>query len=131
VAKYDGLGEFLRSKQTEFVPMTFKEIERVTGVPLPPSARYRAWWSNNSFNNVMTKVWLEAGFRTEQVDMASRKLVFRRISATQRSGGRVPGSRNEPPPKRHPLFGALKSLLKVTRGTDLTKPADPSWSERS
>jgi hypothetical protein len=27
----------------------------------------------------MTKVWLEAGFETEQVDMAARKLVFRRV----------------------------------------------------
>ena len=39
------------------------------------------------------------------------------------------GARAETSP-RHPLFGALKGLLRVMPGTDLTKPADPSWGER-
>ena len=30
---------------------------------------------------------------------------------------------------RHPLFGALKGLLRVMPGTDLTKPADPTWGK--
>ena len=60
--------------------MTFAEIERVIGGKLPPnSLNIPAWWSNNPSNNVMTKVWLSAGFRTEQVDVKSRKVVFRRI----------------------------------------------------
>ncbi|WP_433960329.1 DUF7662 domain-containing protein, partial [Bradyrhizobium guangdongense] len=69
MGKYDRLGEFLRSQKTREVPMTFAEIERVIGGKLPPnSPQYPAWWSNNPTNNVMTKVWLAAGFRTEQVD---------------------------------------------------------------
>ena len=40
-----------------------------------------------------------------------------------------------PPPNagtalRHPLLGALKGLLRVMPGTDLTKPADPNWGEK-
>jgi len=30
---------------------------------------------------------------------------------------------------RHPLLGALKGQLRVMPGTDLTKPADPSWGK--
>ena len=30
---------------------------------------------------------------------------------------------------RHPLLGALKGLLRVMPGTDLTKPADPDWGK--
>lgn len=30
---------------------------------------------------------------------------------------------------RHPLLGALKGLVQVMPGTDLTKPADPDWGE--
>jgi len=30
---------------------------------------------------------------------------------------------------RHPLLGALKGLLRVMPGTDLTKPADPHWGK--
>jgi hypothetical protein len=125
MGKYTRLGEFLRSQRSKEVPMTFAEIERVIGGKLPPnSPQYPAWWSNNPSNNVMTKVWLSAGFRTEQVDVKSRKVVFRR---TEERG-------NEPSPLppakkggRHPLFGALKGLTQVRPGVDLTEPADPDW----
>jgi hypothetical protein len=30
---------------------------------------------------------------------------------------------------RHPLLGALKGLVCVMPGTDLTKPADPGWGK--
>lgn len=112
--------------------MSFADIEHVTGTPLPPNAQHqRAWWSNNPSNNVMTKVWLRAGFKTERVDMAGRRLVFRRV---QPNGTPLAGH-EAPPPSRpdegrgHPAFGALKGLVRVPPGTDLTQPADPSWAE--
>jgi hypothetical protein len=107
--------------------MTFAEIERVIGGKLPPnSPQYPAWWSNNPSNNVMTKVWLSAGFRTEQVDVKSRKVVFRRIEEK-----RVELPPISPPGKgeHHPLFGALKGLIRIPAGVDLTEPADPEWGK--
>src|SRR5262245_26873934 len=101
MGKYSRLGEFLRTQRGKEVPMTFAEIERVIGSKLPPnSPQYPAWWSNNPSNNVMTKVWLAAGFRTEQVDIKSRKVVFRRIEQT-------PPEAPAPQAKkggRHPIF---------------------------
>lgn len=32
---------------------------------------------------------------------------------------------------QHPLRGALKGTLRIVAGTDLTKPADPDWADRS
>jgi len=32
--------------------------------------------------------------------------------------------------RRHPLFGALKGLMRVKPGTDLTKPADRDWGRK-
>jgi hypothetical protein len=123
MGKYSRLGEFLRSQRTSAVPMTFAEIERVIGGKLPPSApHYPAWWSNNPSNNVMTKVWLEAGFRTEQVDVKSRRVVFRRAEQKGSSPQTVPSG-------RHPLFGALKGLARIPAGVDLTAPADPEWGK--
>jgi len=114
--------------------MTFAQIERVIGGKLPPSQRNRAWWSNNPSNNVMTKVWREAGFMTEQVDIETRRLVFRRISAEQSPVGRfeeaAKGQANYVS-ERHPLIGALKGLMRVAPGVDLTEPADPEWGERA
>ena len=127
MGKYSRLGEFLKAQRTKEVPMTFAEIERVIGGKLPPnSPQYPAWWSNNPSNNVMTKVWLGAGFRTEQVDVKSRKVVFRRVE--QKSSEPSPTA---PPRKgeRHPLFGALKGLVRIPPGADLTEPADPEWGK--
>src|SRR5229473_888871 len=87
MGKYSALGDYLRAQTRSEVPMTFAQIERVIGTKLPESHRYRAWWSNNAFNSVMTKAWLEAGFRTERVDMAGRKLVFRRVDSSPKASG--------------------------------------------
>lgn len=124
MGKYDRLGDFLHSQRSKEVPMTFAEIERVIGGKLPPnSPQYPAWWSNNPTNNVMTKVWLAAGFRTEQVDTKARKVVFRRVEPT---GTSLPRARKG---GRHPLFGALKGLVHIPPGVDLTEPADPDWGK--
>jgi hypothetical protein len=129
MSKYDPLQTFLRDRSSDEVPMTFEEIERILGFKLPEkSQQIRAWWSNNASNNVMTKAWLAAGYRTARVDLAGRRLVFERTEcsqplpedATRRRTGR----------KRHPLFGALAGLAKTAPGVDLTEPADRTWGEQ-
>ena len=133
MGKYQPLGQFLRKQRTQEVPLTFREIEKITGVKLPPKAQHhRAWWSNNPDNNVMTKVWLEAGFESARVDMEGRKLVFRRVAkAVEPAGGFA-----EPTQKpyattdgRHPLRGALKDITHLVPGVDLTEPAFPEWAD--
>jgi len=132
MGKYEALGRFLSRQWTSEIPMTFAEVERITGTKLPPSARkHRPWWSNNPRNSVMTKVWLEAGFETEQVDMAGQKLVFRRVRKPSEVGGTPPSlaPSDVTEARHHPLRGALKGLVRIMPGTDLTQPADPSWAE--
>jgi hypothetical protein len=124
MSKYAPLGEFLRKQFGSEVRLSFADIERITKAKLPPSARYRAWWSNNPTNSVMTKVWLDAGFETEQVDMNSGKLVFKRVRQVGPAGSSSGG------PSRHPLFGLSNGLLRINPGTDITKPADPHWGDR-
>jgi hypothetical protein len=128
MSKYDALGAFLRNQHNDRVPMSFADVERVTGRKLPPSAaKHRPWWSNNPDNSVMTRVWLDAGFESEQVDMAGRKLVFRRVRKPADSAGGENGGGREG--QYHPLLGALKGLMRIAPGTDLTKPADPDWGK--
>jgi hypothetical protein len=128
MGKYDPLKAFLGKQRTLEVPLTFQEIEKITGVKLPPRAQHhRAWWSNNPSNNVMTKAWLEAGYESAQVDLSARRLVFRRV-------GKVAAAEQKAPPRaktgeRHPLFGALKEVTIIPPGVDLTEPADPDWGK--
>lgn len=125
MGKYQPLTEFLKKQTGREVRMSFAQIERVIGCKLPPVARYRAWWSNSPTNNVMTKAWLEAGFRSEQVDMATGRLVFRRNG---KQAGR-PRAAAGAKPGQHPLFGCMKGTVYVPEGVDLTAPADPEWGD--
>lgn len=125
--KYEPLGAYLRKQRAAHVPMTFAEIERIIGSKLPKSQQYPAWWSNSTTNNVMTQVWLDAGFQSEQVDTEEGKLVFRRVAPLQekKNGGDTKGE----PKTRHPLIGWLKGTVTIAPGVDLTEPVDPRWSE--
>ncbi len=124
MSKYSALGDYLKRQPGDAVPMTFAAIEKIIGAKLPASAhKHRPWWSNNPDNSVMTKVWLDAGFRSEQVDIAACKLVFRRA---RRPPAAPPG--DEKP--FHPAYGAMKGLVRIMPGTDLTQPADPEWADR-
>lgn len=129
MAKYSALGDFLRKQSRNEVPLTFEGVEKIVGSKLPASARlYRAWWSNNAHNSVITREWLEAGFESEQVDMEKHRLVFRKVD-TKEPRGRGAGPSEAGITRRHPLIGSLKGLLHIEPGTDLTAPADPNWGK--
>src|ERR1700716_3960598 len=129
MGKYEPLGAFLRNQRAQEVSLTFSDIEKITGVKLPPKAQHhRAWWSNNSSNNVMTKVWLEAGYESARVDMSARKLVFRRVAkAGEASGGLAkPYATSK---ARPPMRAALRHITFVPPGAIFTGPADPEWAD--
>ena len=141
MGKYEPLGQFLRKQRTQEVRLTFREIEKITGVKLPPKAQHhRAWWSNNPDNNVMTRVWLAAGFESAQVDMEGRKLVFRRAAKApapvsgfaeppQKSYAASTGKPYATKEGKHPGWGALKGMIRIPPGVDLTEPAFPEWAD--
>jgi hypothetical protein len=77
MSKYAALKNHLHQAGLGQVRMSFRDIEHVLGFDLPSSARrHRAWWSNNASNNVMTHAWLDAGYVTEDVDMAGGQVTF-------------------------------------------------------
>ncbi|MHB8529610.1 MAG: DUF7662 domain-containing protein [Caulobacteraceae bacterium] len=126
MSKYEPLGAFLRARAAEETPMRFEEIETVIGAPLPPKAQnHPAWWSNNPSNNTMTKVWLEAGYRTERVDVAGRKLVFRRAERppTRSSSATKPPERNWV----ERLQSRLGGTVRYAEGFDPTAPTGEVW----
>src|SRR3954447_16809135 len=132
MGKYENLGAFLHKQRAHEVPLTFRAIEKITGAKLPPKAQHqRAWWSNNPSNNVMTKVWLNAGFQSVQVDMAARRLVLRRAVKGSEIGAGFSEAAKPYATKdgRHPLCGALKGMVHIPPGVDLTEPADPEWAD--
>jgi hypothetical protein len=112
MTKYEPLGQFLRAQKRERIAMTFAEIERILGSKLPASKRYRAWWSNNPLNNVMTREWLDAGYETEQVDIAGERLVFHRKARSSAAA------------TRPSIFGCMQGMFTVAEGYDITAPME-------
>ncbi|HEX4196928.1 MAG TPA: hypothetical protein VHZ26_05760 [Caulobacteraceae bacterium] len=133
MTKYEPLKTFLAHSQAAEVPMRFSEIEQIIGAPLPPVAfRHRAWWSNNPVNSVITAAWLEAGYKTQRVDMAAQRLVFRRAadrpldsSSLVRSATRVNAVTGGGLLGR--LRHALGGTVRIAEGVDLTAPSDAAW----
>ena len=110
--------------------MSFEDIEQLLGGTLPASKKYPAWWSNNPSNNPMTKEWLAAGFETGEVDVASGKLVFSRVSGGAVGGfGESPQAEYDDAVVKHPLWGILKGVIKIPPGVDLTEPPDPDLAD--
>ncbi len=129
MSKYDPLEDYLKQTPDDEVPMGFSEIEHVLGFDLPKSSRtQRAWWSNNPTNNVMTQAWVDAGYETASVDMTAETLIFKRARkpAMNRTAKIAPSDPNYV--KVHPAWGAMKGLLTIPDGLDLTQPADPEWT---
>jgi hypothetical protein len=137
MSKYDRLGAYLRERGREYEPMSFSDIERVVGHKLPKSQKHPAWWSNSTSNNVMTQIWLDAGYRTEQVDVVGRKLVFRRSANTatgmQEEAHMFKTAPNFTPPAQkvtqHPAFGALKGMFTIVPRPPNSAPNDGEWAE--
>src|SRR5262245_1081363 len=112
--KYDPLRRYLRQQTRNRVPMTFRELESIIGGPLPASARrHRPWWANDATGHVHAHAWLEAGYRTEQVDMEGEKLVF--VQAPDSMGRGMAESNTAYKARdaiaQHPMIGAMKGLL--------------------
>ena len=120
MSKYQPLTDYLRRSGAAVVPMTFEQVERLIGAKLPPTARKRAWWSNNPTNNVMTKAWLAAGYESTRVDMTDGRLVFRLTRGSE-------GGRAERSDWFAAFHGGLRGTVTITPGTDLTAPTGEAW----
>lgn len=127
MTKYQPLTEFLKQAKGHDLRLSFKEIEDILGFSLPASKQYPAWWSNSATNNTMTKAWLSAGYKTEQVDVSGGRVTFHSDALPDSS----PPARSIP---RSPLFGSMKGTTFVAPGVDLTAPTmellGPDWMRK-
>lgn len=114
MSKYQPLAAYLRRQPYREVRLGFGDLEKILGFKLPSSAcQHRAWWSNNGSNNVMTKAWLSAGFRTRDVDMENERLTFERVGA--------PDPETPPAaPAQHPPddLALVQRVVEILRGDD-------------
>ena len=121
MGKYEPLEKFLKRHRAGRWRVAFRELERLLGFKLPQSAfKYPAWWSNDDTGHSHAKAWLDAGWRTEEIDLAARKLTFTRADD-------VPANASTPPSDP---WGCMAGTVTVMPGTDLTAPTE-EWNAES
>lgn len=79
-SRYDPLKRYLAGRSEPVIHLSFAEIERIIGGPLPASARrHRPWWANErSGSHVHASAWMGAGRRTANVDLKAEVVDFGR-----------------------------------------------------
>jgi len=88
--KYGALGRYLkfRSAFTDVVKLSFAEIDGIIADNLPMSAyRDEKWWSNLS-SGAHARAWLDAGWRTHEVNLKEGYVVFHKAEGVQKRGFR-------------------------------------------
>lgn len=118
MSKYAPLTSYLASRRDPRIPMAFSEIEALIAARLPASARdHRPWWANSNHGHTQSRGWLDAGYRTEEVDLTAERLVFVRLNAVAATPAKADKRSGD-----HPLFGCQRGTMKVPQGVDLTEP---------
>ena len=86
MGKYEPLTHYLENHAGEIWDASFADVERILGFALPRSAHdYAAWWANQKPGHSQTRGWSDAGWETGQVDLAAKKVRFRRGRRPERS----------------------------------------------
>jgi len=118
MSKYTPLHKYLEGLGLEHWNASFAALEELLNAKLPESAyKYPAWWSNNPEGHSHSRAWIDAGWKTEDVNLSAETITFRRVKSNK--GYLGSGS----------PFGMLKGSVTVLFGHDLTKPIDADWNE--
>jgi hypothetical protein len=109
--KYEALWSYLRAQRQPRIRLSFADVARRAEVKLPASAYgHAAWWANDSTSHVQAKAWLDAGYKTENVNIAAQTVEFVRAdrAGVQEMQQTEFQHQAGAPLKKHPAAGALK-----------------------
>ena len=77
--KYAPLHSHLSNLDAREWATTFREVEKILGAKLPPSARtYQEWWNPSDRMHTQARAWMVAGWEPAIVNIRAETVVFRR-----------------------------------------------------
>lgn len=80
MGKYDPLRDYLGNQSLSEMNLSFREIEKIIGGPLPGSAMRPQWWANEAnpkTGHVQRLAWAAAGY--DAFLHAGRKVRFKKV----------------------------------------------------
>jgi len=82
--KYYLLEKYLDRQSASQITLTFSEVERIIGEPLPASAyKYPAWWANGGHSQA--DAWLNAGWKVGELNLGQSVVFVKDKQATIRT----------------------------------------------
>lgn len=83
MSKYLPLRNYLRRQEEKAVNLSFSEIQKVIGAPLPASAyRYASWWANTPKYTPQSRAWMDAGYTVVSIQLGPNGFVIFRKPGT-------------------------------------------------
>ncbi len=77
--KHYKLKQYFASCTAASVTLSFADIEKINGVPLPASAaKHRDWWYPRDNCNQIAEAWITEGYTMKSLDLQKKKVTLRR-----------------------------------------------------
>lgn len=106
MSKYRPLSDRLSLYDGDEWRATFAEIEELLGSSLPKAAQQGSWWAGTA-EKPHQRVWLDHGWRVDEVDKAGGAVTFRRERAAQAAPTPVIEAASDATPKQDQAKPAL------------------------
>ncbi len=75
--KYIKLFEYFELQEKDKITLLFSDIEKIIGFDLPASAyKYSAYWSNDYKTHSISRTWMDAGYKSSNVDIVNKQITF-------------------------------------------------------
>ena len=80
IKQYEKFRNWLMENNTDYIELSFSEIEQIIGAKFTPTARkYDVWWSNHP-SHPLTIQWLAAGYKAISHNLAEETVVLKKES---------------------------------------------------
>jgi len=91
-ADYQKFGVYLNNCNADQIKLSFKEIEKILGKKLPPSAfKHESWWGNTNSQPFMKQV-IKNGWKQAYVGVLTEVVEFKKVIYKQKSLiAKIPG----------------------------------------
>jgi len=117
MSKYEPLGQYLKTQTSDSITVSFEEVATILDANLPRSAHtHPAWWANNPNGHSHCRAWIEAGWKTQNVNLSAGKLDFVRVEASGSS------------PAPASPWGALSGTVTLLDPDAIVDPTGETWA---
>lgn len=87
--RWDVLREWLKQQRAhpQGILLSFGELQRLLGGPLPSSAlKHTSWWSNTNLQEAQVRAWVEANWHVANVDFGRKEVTFQHVAPPHQDG---------------------------------------------